>query len=60
MSGNTYCRRCNGYQSDLKLPACTDTKKMMDYENISVIDFMNRFKQFKIDEISFDKAEDDM
>ena len=33
---------------------------MMDDANISVIELMSRFEKFKVDEISIDKAEDDI
>ena len=49
-----------GIESDLKLPAYTDTEIMMDDESISVIDFMSSFENFKVDEISFNKTEADI
>ena len=47
-------------ESDLKLPAYTDTEIMMDNANISVIEFMSRFEKIRVDEISIDEAQDDI
>ena len=47
-------------ESGLKLPAFAETEIMMDDENISVIKFMSRFENPKVDEISIDEAEDDI
>ena len=46
--------------SNLRLPGYTDTEILMDDVGQSVIDFMSRFKKFRVDEISIDEAEDDI
>ena len=46
--------------SHLKLPGFPDTEILMDDVSLSVINFMSRFEKFRVDEISIDKAGDDL
>ena len=47
-------------ESGLILPIYTDTELMMDDFSLSNVEFMSRFEKFKVDEMSIDKAEDDI
>ena len=47
-------------ESDLFLPAYTDTEILMDDMSLSIVEFMSRFEKFKVDEISIDEAKDDI
>ena len=47
-------------ESGWKLPDYTDTEILMDDMGLSLVDFMSRFENFKVDEISIDDAEDDI
>ena len=47
-------------ESGGKLPDYTDTEILMDDMGLSLVDFMSRFENFKVDEISIDDAEADI
>ena len=46
--------------SALKLTEYSNTGSLMDDCNLSLVEFMNRFEKFKVDEISIGDAEDDI
>ena len=46
--------------SNLKLPGFTDAEILMDDISLSMINFMSRLEKLRVDEISIDKAEDDI